>query len=225
MPSSELTIHTRFNVPFGPQYRQCLEADWIEARLRLWLRWQLPALQRQTMADWRQRLYCSDSTPEGARKLLAEATGHDDRVDIVYAKGIFGDGHAEPDHLGFRLDSDDIIRPDALDRVVCELQENDWMQFKLGYAWFSPERELRVWRHPSPPFYGFRYHRGLKTEQFNHTRVAGVAKAVADEAYFMQHIHDWNNTTNEDHPSVRERVPDDDAAEVFETFGMQWPKD
>jgi len=135
--------------------KRCTPA-WQQLRLALFMRYTLPALQRQTHADWEAWLLADQAN------LHMHPTMVEPRVRFVYN---FKDacaklGDAGNDVFFMRIDSDDILAPDALAAFIHHAKYLDsgnyrYLQFGDGYAWHTASERIYTWNNPSPPFYGY----------------------------------------------------------------------
>lgn len=134
-------------------------AEWQALRWAIFTNYMLPSLQKQTHADWEAWLLCDPENAHLHRIDIAEP-----RVRFAYdlratARTVFE--HYDAGVFLMRIDSDDMLAPDALQSLLActdQLSAHKFLQFGDGYAWHIGTKKLYHWANPSPPFYGYVAH-------------------------------------------------------------------
>ena len=201
--------------------------EWQRERWRLFTRYTLPSLQRQTHADWECWLLA-----DSANKWMHDRVrgSGDRRAVLVYqpnwwAKEIAGD----VDSIFLtRLDSDDLLAPEALSIMVDASKDmggNKYVQLDTGVAWHAATETLRRWRNPSPPFYG----RVVTADELrkglpglgHHGQVRPECKVIAtDEPTYCVLLHGGNISNSPDRAWCNEAIVGAEKERIMKRFGL-----
>ena len=126
-----------------------LTADWQARRWQLFTSYTLPSLFRLESPDWEAWLL-ADATNQRFHPAVA-----DNRIRFVYDEDSAARALAAPIFL-MRIDSDDMLSPDALGRLLDPTLRQKYAQLGTGVAWCEATQTFHRWINPSPPFYGRR---------------------------------------------------------------------
>lgn len=129
-------------------------ADFQQRRWRLFTAFTLPSLQRQSV-PWQAWLWAD---PE-LRALHAELPITDSRVRFVYdldqEAATIAAAHDDQNVIVGRIDSDDMLGPDALESLERSEGVNaakPYLQLFTGCAYDESRNLVLPWRNPSPAF-------------------------------------------------------------------------
>lgn len=162
-------------------------AAWQHHRRQLWHRYTLPSLVAQTHTDWEAVLLCDIDNRAHHAEL------HGPRCRVVYG----GLGATDEDVLLMRIDSDDILAPEALATLVqaaADLGDKTYAQLDTGVAYHVATDTLYQWANPSPPFYGRVVRAGSTLPGLgHHAQVRPECKVIqTDDPMFCVVLHDTN---------------------------------
>ena len=200
-------------------------AEWQAYRLDLFKRFTLPSLQAQTAVDWRAWLRCDPELVHLHGPLREMAAG-DARIQIVYnanSEAVLT-ATERPGRVVFgRIDSDDMLRPDALARW--EMEGPGLVQFGDGYGLDPRTGSLWEWNHPSSPFIAEvgdwkMLGHGMPGLGGNHGQVHKIARRIDDARWYMVLCHGDNVCNRAGGAWCGRPLDGDERDEVLKTFGL-----
>jgi len=201
-------------------------AEWQAYRLDLFKRFTLPSLQAQSVKDWRAWLRC-DPALEPLHGPLRELSATDSRVQIVYdANRKAQDAAASRyDKVVFgRIDSDDMLHPEALARW--QVEHHGLVQFGDGYGYDPRSGNLLEWNHPSSPFIAevgdwTILERGMPGLGGNHGQVYKLAKRIDDARWYMVICHGDNVCNRSGGAWCGRTIEGDERLAVLKTYNIE----
>lgn len=227
----KVIVRIRWDLPWldaekRDRFPQRCTSEWQQERWRLFERYTLPSLMRQTHEDWEAWLLC-DPSLASLHFLQRPASG----VIKVYNTREAARRIDEAVFL-MRIDSDDMLAPDALAEMVHLARyrnpsDRPFVQLDHGVAWHEPTETLYRWVNPSPPFYGLIV---TGEDVFEKRDLPGLghhgeARARArvfesDDPSFCVVLHGANISNSKDGSWVRGTIEGDRRAEIMRRFGL-----
>ena len=209
-----------------------LSAEWQAMRLKLFARYTLPSLMRQTHGNWRAWIRC-DHELLALHGALHDLANCDARLRIVYdsdasARDLATHPGPQYDRILFgRIDSDDMLRPDALARWIREAQAtgSEYVQFGDGYALDPASGRLWEWNHFSPAVLARvctreQFAQGMPEQGGNHGKVHEFARRVDDGRYYCVTVHGDNLCNKPDSRWVGMEITGPQRTRVLAEFGL-----
>jgi hypothetical protein len=207
--------------------RRCT-LDWQIERARLFRTYTLASLRRQNTSGWEVWLL-SDSTNESLHKMVGIGTG-DPRVRIEYHPNERA-REIQEDVFLMRIDSDDILAPDAIETLLGYAQtcsSRPYIQLDTGVAWDERTSTMYNWTNPSPPFYG----RIVKKEELvgglpglgHHVKVRENGECLViktDNPMFCVVMHGGNISNNTDRKWCHSPITGYERTIFMERFGLK----
>lgn len=224
-------VVTKFNLPDGSGKH--IDEDWLEDRLQLFESWALPSMLAQTFTDFVWLIFCWKHTPERFLPRMQAYGNVDERVKPQFLGGrgwpaVMEDWmsriyyHAEPGTVfTTRIDSDDAIRKDYLERVRAIAEPGVWVGFLRGFMCRDNQVYLRSYQNN--PFLTYSEEvkdvRDLETvNKYPHPKVPRIAYVETEEPGWLQHAHDntgWNKDTLHEADMLTDWMPLDNVREDF----------
>jgi len=222
-------ISIRWNLPIRQGSCRRDDPRWHKSRLDLFGRYCAPSLLRQTVGDWEVRLYCAAALPEqneALAKVLPDA-----RFQVVPMA--VGEHPIITDALVIRLDSDDMLHPEAIAVFREAAASADpkiwWLQPKHGYAYAVREQTLYRWRHPVPAVFAAVVRPGRKQmlpHMGHHARLPAAAsiRLERDDLYCIS-LHETNVCNCVKACYVGPMLPTDSQDDIAAQFGLTLKKE
>ena len=194
-------VLTRFNVRWivGPH-----DTEWLAHRFDLFDRYCLPSMQGQTNQGFRWLVFFDEDTPEPFRSRIDAYTDWPAFTPVfigppssqVYDDAITAHLDGAGRLVTTRLDNDDALARDVVDRIQCAVRPGprEFLNLPVGYVWHRG----RLYRHSHPsnaflslsePAEGFRSVWADPHEEASH--VAPVRQLAGGPAW-LQVIHEHN---------------------------------
>lgn len=183
---------------------------WQDERRRLFERYTLPSLCAQTYRGHVRVFLLVDPALEGFHRWVPsisfDGRARPTRLEPIQIFLVSDEAELR-DHLLLdrpelwtRIDSDDVLAPDALARMDAVAREHPdrWVQLRNGFALDESTGRVHHWDHPSPAFYG-RLSRAMP-EWPNHMTVAKQAVRVPGGGLFGVVVHGDNISNHLDRP-------------------------
>jgi hypothetical protein len=198
-------------------------------RWRLFTKYTLPSLRRQG-AHWRAWLWAD---PELAA-LHAELSPPDARVRFVYdldgeARSL-GANEPRPLFVFGRMDSDDMLAPDALEVVGRSVQRTDaarpYLQLFSGCAYDESRNRILPWTYPSPafvfrPIAGADLAEGMPSFGGKHSGIHKQSvRVTTPEPSFCVVLHGRNLANSPEARYAKGRVPREVDRGIRARFGL-----
>jgi len=152
-------VWVRWNLPLGPPHesRNIVRerAGWNAERLRLWRRYCMASLLRQTHGQFEVWLLCDPALDRWNRELAA--TFPDDRFQVVCDSHTVAARMSGADQYIFaRIDSDDVYGDDALATyasAATDMGDKRYVQCEEGWVFDEQSGRIWEWNNPSPAFF------------------------------------------------------------------------
>ncbi|MCH7726403.1 MAG: hypothetical protein IH991_08005 [Planctomycetes bacterium] len=170
--TAQLYVRSALNHDYRFGAGRALSQDWVDERIRVYVRYTLASLLRQTDRDFTIWLDCregSEGQLEPYMDALLEAG-----VEVTFDRGreMLARLPTECSHVYLtRIDSDDVYAPDVI-ALIRQCQGNHQAsQFYGGYVHDLKSGELGSTLLYSPPFYTLRFHRSdlVSSKRFEQT--------------------------------------------------------
>lgn len=132
-----------------------LDPDLTHHRVHLYMQLTLKSLQRQNYHDFDIMLRCCEESRKVMTPYIPMLEAQGSRVVFDNGEALFASLPAAYDRIALvRIDSDDMLAPDALTRAMRHLPTGKAIQFRNGIWWHIAKGTTgRDWRQ-SPPFMG-----------------------------------------------------------------------
>lgn len=145
-------ILTRFNLQYEEHSTIHIDAEWLEERFRLFDKYCLPSILRQTQQTFTWVILASQQTPEEYKVRLMEYMYQYDNIDVHFCSyyediNLLYQGLGLHYGLGFshllstRVDSDDMLAYDFVEKlqahISTETPEHTILSFPNGIQWFE----------------------------------------------------------------------------------------
>ena len=186
-------IRIRWDLPWydadgNDRFPERKTKEWQAERLRLFETYTLPSLRAQTHEDW---IACLQIDPDVTFDTFAfSAEDLDRRVRAVMSRddeATAGYG-AERRAFVMRLDSDDMISPSTIEKLIANARKDRFVMLNDAIAWSEREQAFRSWINPAPPCYG------------------KIVEGPIDFSIFGHHVENGRNAvrvdSHEDQPAI-----------------------
>lgn len=223
-----IVLRINWNVSLGRRAKDDRRTRlwWQRRRWDLFRRYTLPSLQAQSCGDWQAWLRCDPELSRLTEPMARVLERTEPRCRVVYDTPAAAAelAAARPDPLIFgRLDSDDLLHPQALARWSAE--SPGLVQFGFGYALDHATGRLFEWNHPSAPFIARvgdwrMLHKGLPHLGGNHGRAHRIARRIDDGRWYMVVLHGGNLCNVLRAPWLGPQLIDEHRSAVLAEFGM-----
>lgn len=162
-------ILTRFNLQFEPDNNIHIQPSWLEERFRLFEKYCLPSITKQTKQNFTWVILSSDQTPTQYKDRLSQYTQiysnieleycpYYDNVNILYKE--IGEKYIADNEflLSTRIDNDDMLALDfvqALQSYIKHANNKEIITFANGIQWFEKESMTFGISYPQNHFLNF----------------------------------------------------------------------
>lgn len=223
---------TKWSGPNGEdRFPQRCTIEWQRERMRLFLRYTLPSLVKQTYHPVDVWLL---SDP--ANRSLHEQLGlepFESPINPVWQFRHIYDSKRDAQDMAdeapvflMRIDSDDILSLDAIALLVEHAHEGKpYVQLDTGVAWHEPSGTLYRWPNPSPPFYG----RIVTAEELmdglpglgHHGKIRPECKVLkTEEPTFCVLLHGGNISNSTERRWCTDKIEGEEKARIMGRFGL-----